>query len=174
METASTRIGELDQVEVFQQRGTGPVLLSAVGEVEAPPVQVHNALLAQLDPRLIASLAEGWTSGVCPDPQAFALRARWTIGRVVGLTFKLTDDRGAITRTGNWVIEASGSWLLEPIDHGLWTRAIYRVQIQYASVVPRFTVRTGALHDLPTLFRTLRDAVGPQRSVALAVGNSGR
>jgi hypothetical protein len=42
----------------------------------------------------------------------------------------------------------------------LTTRAIYHARIEFVSEVPRWSIRTGALQDLPMLVEHLRSLVG--------------
>jgi hypothetical protein len=173
MKPAYKMIGIFDDVEVFHRGDGRRIELSAVGDITAPPALVHSMLLSHTNPRVIASLAEGWAAGVCPPMHKFTLNARWSMQGSPGLSFKLLDDRGAVTRPTNWVTAIEGSWSFEPIQDGLWSWAIFHVAIDYASPVATSTIRLNALNDLPALFQTLRALVGDHRPVHRAAANSG-
>jgi hypothetical protein len=100
-------IGIYDHVQLFHRGDGRRVELSAVGDITAPPALVHSMLLSHTNPRVIASLAEGWAAGVCPPTDKFTLSARWSTQQSFGLSFKLRDDRGAITRPTNWITARS-------------------------------------------------------------------
>jgi hypothetical protein len=174
MEPSYKLIGIFDDVEVFQRGDRRTVELSATGEIAGPPHIVQSTLLSHTNPRVMASLAEGWAAGVCPAMDRFALRARWSTGELPGVSFKIVDDRGAITRPTNWVTEVTGSWSFEPVEDGSWTHAIYHVRIDYANAVSPWAIQANALNDVPTLFQTLRALVGDRRSAQRIAASSGR
>jgi hypothetical protein len=180
-----TLIGRRSNVDVFLREGSPSVELAAVGDILATPEHAHAVLLSHVDPRVIATMAESWISGVAPDATVlrdglvlpiandrdFSLSAHWTAASPVGLSFEIADDRGAQTRARNWVDQINGSWGFDPIDEGAATRAIYHVQIVFASPVARWTLRNGALTDLPTLVEQLRSLVGRQSSRPIVAAN---
>jgi hypothetical protein len=172
-----TLIGRRAEVDVFHREWGTSVELAAVGDIAASREEVQAALLSQADPRIIATIAESWIAGVPPDATVrrdglvvpiandrdFTLSARWTNGRADGLSFEIVDDRGANTRSRNWVDRIVGSWGFDPIGDGRATRAIYHAQIVFASPLARWTIRNGAVNDLPTLIEQLRSVVGSGR-----------
>jgi hypothetical protein len=105
------------------------------------------------------------------NAREFSLFARWTTGSRAGLSFKIADNRGANTRARNWVDRITGSWTFDPIDDGRATRAIYQVQIAFASPLMRWTIRSGALQDLPTVIEHVRSLVTPRPTRASAVNS---
>lgn len=173
MKPAYKMVGVYDDVEVFHRGDGRRIELSAVGGIAAPPALVLSMLLSHTNPRAIASLAEGWAAGVCPPMDKFTLSARWSTVGSPGLSFKIRDDRGSITRPTNWVTTVEGSWGFEPIEDGLWSWAIYHLAIDYASPVATSAIRLNALNDLPALYQTLRALVGDHRPARRAAANSG-
>jgi hypothetical protein len=174
MEPSYNLIGIFDDVEVFQRGDGRTVELAASGDIGSAPAVVHSMLLSHTNPRVIASLAEGWVAGICPAMDRFRLRARWSTTGAPALSFKLVDDRGARRRPTNWVTEVNGSWSFEPRDDGRWTYAIYHVRIDYANAVSPWIIRVNAPSDLPTLFQTLRVLVGDSRPATRIAAGSGR
>ncbi len=179
------RIGRHADVDVYHGTLHPAVEVAAVGDVAATVDEAHAALMDNVDPRVIATIAESWVSGAAPpttllpdglvvpvaNDREFALYARWTTGSPVGFAFEIVDNRGAITRTRNWVDRISGSWGFDPIDDGRATRVIYHARIELAKPLARWTVRNGALRDLPTLIEQLRSLVTPRPRHA-SVANS--
>jgi hypothetical protein len=169
-----TLLGRRDGVEVYRRDYVPVVELAAVGDIRADRDAVQRALLAHTDPRIMATMAESWIKGDPPptttlrgglalpiaNQRDFILSARWTVDSPVGLSFEISDDRGANTRARNWVDRITGSWGFDPLDDGRATRAIYHVQIGFARPLARWTVDTGALADLPTLIEHLRLLAG--------------
>jgi hypothetical protein len=160
MEKPFALIGRRSGVYVFQRAYVPTVELAAVGEIDAGPAEVHDALLMRVDPRIIAHIAERWIgSKHIANDRDFSFSARWTTGVTPGLKFHIVDNRGTDTRARNWVNQVIGSWKLEPVDDGRFTRASYQVRIEFASEVARWTIRTGALQDLPSVIEQLRSLV---------------
>jgi hypothetical protein len=171
---AFTLLGRRANVDVYRRDYTPVVELAAVGDIAADRDAVHAALLAHTDARIVATMAESWITGQAPatttlrggsvlpiaNQHDFTLNARWTMDSPVGLSFEIIDDRGAKTRTRNWVDRIVGSWGFDPLDDGRATRAIYHVQLGFARPLAGWSIHTGALADLPTLFEHLRLLVG--------------
>jgi hypothetical protein len=171
---AFTLLGRRAGVDVYRRDYTPAVELAAVGDIAADRDAVHAALLAHTDARIMATMAEAWIKGERPatttlrgglvlpiaNQRDFTLGARWTVDSPVGLSFEVNDDRGANTRARNWVDRITGSWGFDALDDGRATRAIYHVQIGFASPLARWSIHTGALADLPTLIEHLRLLVG--------------
>jgi hypothetical protein len=150
-----------DQVEVASG-DDGALAVHMVGTVAAPPDLVHTIVVARLDPRLIASLAEGWVVGSRPDWRLFSLIAGSSGDEAPGLRFRLVDDRGEMTRRRNWVAEVEGSWRFDPLADGAASRVTFQATIRYARSVSPWAIRAAASHDLAMLMQTLRDRVGDQ------------
>jgi hypothetical protein len=53
-----------------------------------------------------------------------------------------------------------GSWLLEPVDGGRATHAVYRVHLDLAGSLPSWMARGGAAKDVPDLYENVRRQVG--------------
>ncbi len=158
---AFPQVGHRDGVDIFHNDESESIELVAVGEIDAPPLDVHNRMLSFVDPRVIASIAESWCTAVPlqrleANTADFSVRAHWNTEDIVRVGFHMVDMRGAITRTRNWVSEINGSWRLEPIEGGAATRALLHLTIEVASRLPQWTVRAGATRDLPALFELVR------------------
>ena len=164
------RIGARAGVEVFQREDSPSVELLAVGVIEARSSEVQDLLREQIDPRVLASIAESWSAGSAPLsttlteglmlPNAndvdFSLGVRTSEEGPVRVSFQIADERGDITRVRNWVSAIRGAWKLEPVDEGEATRVYCHVQIDFASSLSRWVLRAGAVQDLPNLFECLR------------------
>jgi hypothetical protein len=153
-----TLIGRHADVDVYHGEIGRAVELAAVGTIDGKPEDVLGALLSQTDPRTIAIIAERWL-GTMAQGGDFALSVRWTIQGAVGMRFGITDNRGAVTRARNWVDQIVGSWGLEPLGDGETSRAIYHARIELASPPPRWTVRSGALAELPAMIEQVRSII---------------
>jgi hypothetical protein len=172
MEKPLALIGSRSGVYVFQRAYVPTVELAAVGAIDASPAEVHDALLMHVDPRIIAHIAERWIGAKhIANDRDFSFTARWTIGATPELRFHIVDNRGTDTRARNWVNQIIGSWKLEPIDDGRSTRANYQVRIEFASEVARWTIRTGAMQDLPSVIEQLRSLVSRDHA-PIAAANS--
>jgi hypothetical protein len=107
-----TIIGHRAGVDVLHREYTPTIELAAVGEIVAAPVEVHDILLAHVDPRIIAPLAESWIGAPCPPTRRlraglevrftrdreFTFSARWTTSSPLSLHFHVRDNRSANTR----------------------------------------------------------------------------
>src|SRR5438105_2246503 len=74
-----------------------------------------------------------------------------------GIQFTVENARGPQPRAGPVrMTTLTGRCDREPIRDGKATRAMYRVQIDFAGSVPRWMVRGGAAKELPGLYDGIR------------------
>jgi len=173
-------IGGHDGVLVYLRSDTPVISLAAVGEFDAPPVEVQAALLdygahGRVNPHLAESRVLQRRPGellvyqrlkmpVIKD-RDFTLSVAWSDGEPRGLRFAIDGTHGPKpTKNAVRMTLLDGSWDLEPIRGGRATRAVYHVQIDFAGSVPRSLVRDGAGKDLPSVYVGIRRLVTQRRA----------
>jgi hypothetical protein len=183
IETSFVPIGGHHGVEVFLHKDAALIELAAVGEIDAPPVEVQAALLDYAShPRVNGRLAQSTVLSRRAGEQLvyqhlklpvikdrdFTLRVTWTDGVARGLRFSIDGAHGpqATSKAVRMSI-LNGRWELEPIRGGSATRATYHVQLDFAGSVPRWMVRGGAAKDLPNLYQGIYRLVGERRRGAV-------
>jgi hypothetical protein len=177
-------IGGHDGIQVYLRKSASVIDLAAVGDFEAPPVEVQAALLDYgAHARVNAHLAESRVLSRRPGDQFvyqrlklpvisdrdFTLHVVWRAGEARGLRFTIDGERGpAATSSAVRMTLLVGRWDLEPLAGGRATRAVYHVQLDFAGSVPRGMVRGGAAKDLPSVYLGMRRLIVERRGAGKA------
>ena len=93
------------------------------------------------------------------DDRDFAMHVRWKKdGDGRELMFKTTNERcpGPPDKGVTRVPVHEGGWVLEPIDGGRRTHAIYRFKMELGGSLPMWMARGRAAKDVPALFDAIR------------------
>lgn len=167
------RVGEKAGVEVYRRPAHG-IDLAAEGDIDAPPDVVLKVLTDYAShPKWVHGLTVSQVLDKQPagldvyqrlhlpmlDDRDFAMHVTWKqrgAGREID--FQTINDKcpappeKGVTR----VPVHEGSWLLEPLDGGRRTHAVYRFRMELGGSLPMWMARGRAAKDVPALFEAIR------------------
>ncbi len=169
------RIGERAGVVVYKRPGHA-IDLAAEGDVDAPPAVVQKVLTDYPShPKWVHGLRvsrvldrQDHTLDVYQrldlpmlDDRDFALHVTWgEAGTTRFVRFATANQKAPPLPDGVVRIPLhQGSWVLEPIDGGRRTHALYRFEMELGGHLPMWMARGRAAKDVPALFDAVRKQV---------------
>lgn len=167
------QIGENQGVKVYRRDKGRGIELGAEGVIAAPPETVKAVLLDYANhPKWVKGLSESRVLSKedhnlvvyqrldlpVLDDRDYTLKVSWgEAGDAQWLKFTTANDQGPTPVKGVVRIAAhDGSWLLEPVDGGKATRAVYQFHLDLAGSFPAWMGKGKAGKDVPNLFENIR------------------
>jgi uncharacterized protein YndB with AHSA1/START domain len=167
------RIGEKAGVDVYR-RGGHAIDLAAEGNIDAPPEVVLKVLTDYgSHPKWVHGLAVSRVldqrAGALDvyqrlhlpmlDDRDYAMHVTWKgAGGEREIHFATTNDK-CPSPPDKGVVRVplhEGSWLLEAVDGGRHTHAVYRFRMELGGSLPMWMARGRAAKDVPALFESIR------------------
>ncbi|MDB4971093.1 MAG: Collagenase [Myxococcales bacterium] len=167
------QIGQKSDVVVYRRNGHA-IDLAAEGDVAATPEVVMKVLTDYAShPKWVHGLSVSKVLGQSADSidvyqrlhlpmlddRDFAMHVIWKKdGDGRQIHFKTTNDRcpGPPDKGVTRVQLHEGSWILQSLDGGKRTHAIYRFRMELGGSLPMWMARGRAAKDVPALFDAIR------------------